>query len=86
MNNKDNYGLIALICGIAGLFTGWIFVGIVLGIVAVVMAIQSRKAIGDNTYATIGLIAGIISIVYGLPTAICHCMCTCAVSSIACML
>lgn len=84
MNTQDNRALGALICGIASIITGWIFVGIVLGAVAIVLAIQSKKISGDSSMATAGLLCGIVGIVYGIPSAICHCMCTCAACAFAC--
>lgn len=54
----------ALVCGIlAILFCGTVLIGIVLGIVAIVLAAQAVKATGKDSKATGGKVCGIVGIV-----------------------
>ena len=54
----------ALVCGIlAILFSATILLGIVLGIVAIVLAVQAVKAMGKDSKATGGKVCGIVGIV-----------------------
>lgn len=57
----------ALICGICAiLFSGTVIVGIVLGIVAIVLASQYVKAFGKEGKATGGKVCGIVGIVFSV--------------------
>lgn len=57
----------ALVCGIfAILFSGTVIVGIVLGIVAIVLASQYVKAFGKEGKATGGKVCGIVGIVFSV--------------------
>lgn len=58
-NGADGKAIASLICGIIGLFV----LGIILGIVAVVLANQSIKTNGPSGAAKAGKVLGIIAIV-----------------------
>jgi hypothetical protein len=65
----SGFSITALVCGIVGIVTAWIFVGGVLGIIAIVFGILGRKRAdadpsgGRRGMATAGLICGIIAVV-----------------------
>ena len=77
MEQKNGMGIASLVCGIASLLTGWVgyFVAIVCGILAIVFSSKSKTEVGPNSYATAGLITGIIGLVYSLPVTICYLAC-----------
>ncbi len=85
MNQKpsNGAGVAALILGIAGIVTGWLCgLGCILGIVAVILAVMSKKKIGPNGLATGGLVCGIIAIVFGAIFLVCT-VCTCGIGGMA---
>ncbi len=57
------YGIVALICGLIGLFGAVAYFGIVLGIVAIAMGAIGLSRDDNNAMAVIGLILGIIDFV-----------------------
>jgi len=57
------YGIIALVCGLIGLFGAIVYFGIVLGIVAIAMGGIGLTRDDNNSMAVIGLILGIVDIV-----------------------
>lgn len=67
MENKPNgFGIASLILGIIGILTRWYYgLGCILGIIAVVLSVKSKKQIGPNGMATAGLILGILAIIFG---------------------
>lgn len=70
MQNSKGKAIASLVCSIIGLvcaFFGWgAILTLVLGIVAVVLAVKARKANDESKgMATAGLVMGIISIVLG---------------------
>lgn len=77
-SSSNGAGIASLVLGIIGLITGWIYgLGCILGIIAVVMAVMSKKNVGPNGMATGGLVCGIIAIVFGAFWLVCT-VCTCA--------
>ena len=63
-SNVNGLAIGSMVCGIISLpliFT--IFGGLVLGIVAIVLAANSKKQYGSSGYAVAGLVCGIISII-----------------------
>lgn len=56
----------SLIAGIIAFFTGWIFIGIVIGIAAIVMGFLAMKKPGGRGLAIGGIITGALGIVFGL--------------------
>jgi hypothetical protein len=56
----------SLIAGIIAFFTGWIFIGILIGIAAVVMGFLAMKKPGGRGLAIGGIITGGLGIVFGL--------------------
>jgi hypothetical protein len=59
----NTFGIIALICGLIGLFGVFLYFGIVLGIVAMAMGGIGLSRDDNNAMAVIGLILGIIDLV-----------------------
>ena len=59
----NTYGIVALVCGLIGLLGALYFLGIVLGIVAMVMGGIGLSRDDNNSMAVIGLILGIIDFV-----------------------
>jgi len=59
----NTYGIVALVCGLVGLFGALYFFGIVLGIIAIVMGGIGLSRDDNNSMAVIGLILGIIDFV-----------------------
>jgi hypothetical protein len=54
---------ISLVCGIGGLlFQGVLALGLILGAIAVVFGVRSRRA-GGGTLATVGLVLGVVDLV-----------------------
>lgn len=74
MNNKG-LAIACMACGIASIVTGSCGLGVALGIVAIVLSSKSKAANGPTTFGKVGLITGIIGIVYGLPATICTFAC-----------
>lgn len=63
-SNVNGLAIGSMVCGIISLpliFT--IFGGLVLGIVAIVLAANSKKQYGSSGYAVAGLVCGIISVI-----------------------
>lgn len=59
--------LASLICGICAILFSWLpLVGIILGIVALVLASQYVKAFGKESRATAGKVTGIVGIVFSV--------------------
>ena len=64
---SSGFAVTALVCGIIGVVTFWIYVGLVLGIIAIVFGVLGRKRAqnepgdGKNGMATAGLVLGIIA-------------------------
>ena len=85
MKQSNGMGVAALICGILSLCTGWAgyFVGLVLGILAIVFSAKSKQAVGNNGLATGGLVCGIIGLVYSIPVTICTLACSAALCAAA---
>lgn len=75
MGKGKGFAIASLILGIASLCTGYIFVGVACGIVAIVLSVKSKQEIGPNGMATAGLVTGIIGVVYGIPVSICYVIC-----------
>ena len=75
MGNSKGLAIASLILGIASVCTGYIFVGVACGIVAIILSAKSKQAIGPNGMATAGLVLGIIGVVYGIPVSICYVIC-----------
>ena len=85
MNQKpsNGAGVAALVLGIVGIVTGWLYgLCCILGIIAVVMAVMSKKNVGPNGMATAGLVCGIIAIVFGAVWLVCT-VCTCSAGLMA---
>ncbi|MCK4286462.1 MAG: zinc-ribbon domain-containing protein [Candidatus Lokiarchaeota archaeon] len=61
--NGNVYGIVALVCGLIGLFGAVLYFGIVLGIVAIAMGGIGLSRDDNNSMAVIGLILGIIDFV-----------------------
>ena len=80
---SNGAGVAALVLGIVGIVTGWLYgLGCILGIIAVVMAVMSKKNVGPNGMATAGLVCGIIAIVFGAVWLVCT-VCTCSAGLMA---
>ncbi len=77
--NDNKYALISFICGIVAVVTGYAGVGVAAGVVAIIFSSKSKQANGPHWMSTVGLIAGIVGIVYGLPSTICNILCNCGV-------
>jgi len=60
----NNYGIAALICGILGIPLGIIFVGPVLGIIAIIMGGIGISKDDNAAIAVIGLVFGILDFVF----------------------
>ena len=73
--NSSKFGLISFICGIVALCTGSVGVGVAAGVAAIIFSVKSKAANGPHWMSTVGLIGGIIGIVYGLPATICTIAC-----------
>jgi hypothetical protein len=56
----------SLIAGIIAFFTGWIFIGILIGIAAIVMGILARKKPGGRGLAIAGIVTGAFGILWGV--------------------
>lgn len=81
-NLSNGSGVGSLVCGIVGVLTGWLFgLGAILGIIAIVLSAQSKKAVGNNGMATAGLVLGIIAVVWGAF----YLLCTICIGGIACL-
>lgn len=70
MQNTKGKAIASLVCSIIGVVVAWFswsaIASIVLGIVALVLAVNVRKCNDENKgMATAGLVLGIISIVLG---------------------
>lgn len=64
---SDSKAVAALVCGICAILMFFIpILGLVLGIVAIVLAIVSRKTFGKSGLAIAGLVTGIIGTIFSL--------------------
>ncbi|MFX1303665.1 MAG: zinc ribbon domain-containing protein [Promethearchaeota archaeon] len=64
LGGGNNYGIAALICGILGIPLGIVFVGPVLGIIAIIMGGIGISKDDNAAIAIIGLILGILDFVF----------------------
>lgn len=66
----------ALICGIGAIvFSGTVFVGIILGVIAIVLASQYVRAFGRDGKATGGKVCGILGIVFSILMLVVYLLC-----------
>lgn len=87
---QSKLGLASFICGLVGALTAFTsglllgatgIVAVILGVVSIVLSVKAKKANGAHWMSTVGLIAGIVSIAFGLPGFLCFAICsgaTCA--------
>ena len=76
--DSSKFGLISFICGCVAICTGAAGIGVAAGVAAIIFSTKSKAINGPHWMSTVGLIGGIIGIVYGLPTTICNILCNCA--------
>ena len=69
--DSSKFGLISLICGAVAICTGSVGLGIAAGIAAIIFSTKSKAANGKHWMSTVGLITGIVGIVYGIPATAC---------------
>ncbi|MGN0171880.1 MAG: DUF4190 domain-containing protein [Acutalibacteraceae bacterium] len=90
---NKNVSIAALVCGLVSVvlsllsgFVGlWVWVGVALGIVAIVMGVKGRKKVDENDttgMATAGLVLGIIGVVLCAITGICAICAACTVAAV----
>lgn len=77
--NNNNYALISFICGLVAVATGSAGIGVAAGVVAIIFSTKAKAANGPHWMSTVGLITGIVGIVYGLPATICNIICNCGI-------
>ena len=75
--NDNKLALISFICGIVAIVTGSAGIGVAAGVVAIIFSTKAKAANGPHWMSTVGLIGGIVVIVYGLPATICNILCNC---------
>ncbi len=77
MSGTDGKGVASLVLGIIGIIVSFILLGggisaFIIGIVAICLAVSSRRSTGGaNAVAIVGLIFGIISLILGLRGVLC---------------
>lgn len=69
--DSSKFGLISFICGCVAICTGSFGLGIAAGIAAIIFSVKSKAANGPHWMSTVGLIGGIVGIVYGIPVTAC---------------